>query len=207
MPADGELMLSSDEANEWIREYEKTHGGESPPISAFVSEFPSWLICKRGGSAEMGEIRFYAATGEYGFLSNLYPCRIVYDDREFRSAEEAYQFGKPKDPEVAKWLVSSPAPRFCAIAAHALLSYDIKLDWQETKVERMKLVLRQKFEPGSPLAVKLMATGDAKLVEASKTDSFWGTGPVNKGKNTLGRLLMEERNWLIGYDLEGGGGP
>jgi ribA/ribD-fused uncharacterized protein len=147
---------------------------------------------------EMTEIRFYRANEPYGFLSNLYVCPVTLEGRTFRSAEDAYQFGKPKDPAVAEWLMAAPAPRFCAQAAHALLRYDIRPDWQEVRVERMRAVIKAKFTHNPELRQKLLETGDARLVEASPTDTFWGIGKRETGKNMLGLLLMELREQLRG---------
>lgn len=142
------------------------------------------------------EITFYRATGEYGFMSNLYKREVVFSGIKFRSSEDAYQFGKPKDKEVAHWIVSAPKPHLCAIAAHALLPWDIRPGWNDGKVERMKLVLCAKFTQHDDLKEKLLATGDAQLTEVSKSDAFWGTGKKGNGKNMLGKLLMELREEL-----------
>jgi ribA/ribD-fused uncharacterized protein len=142
------------------------------------------------------ELRFFRAAGEYGFLSNLFLYRVELEGREFAAAEYAYQYGKPKDPEVAEWLANAPKPHLCAIAAHGLLYYDMNPNWQEIKVDRMRAVLGAKFSPGSGLAAKLLATGEVKLIEESKTDAFWGIGAKGKGRNMLGVLLMQLRDEL-----------
>ncbi|MDD5531047.1 MAG: NADAR family protein [bacterium] len=138
------------------------------------------------------EIRFYRATGEFGFLSNLYKSEIEIDNKMFRSAEDAYQYFKPIKLEVAEWLISAPKPHLCAMAAHSLLLFDIKPNWNEIKVSRMKEVLNKKFQ-NPELKEKLLSTGTAILIEDSKTDNFWGIGKKGEGKNMLGKLLMEIR--------------
>jgi ribA/ribD-fused uncharacterized protein len=138
-------------------------------------------------------IRFYRATGEHGFLSNLFRCPVVFEGRVFTSSEAAYQYGKPKDRDVAEWIVSAPKPHLVSVAAHALLSFDVRSDWNEVKVDRMRRVLVAKFEQNPELKRKLLATGSAHLVEASKSDGFWGVGKSGKGQNMLGKLLMEVR--------------
>jgi hypothetical protein len=142
------------------------------------------------------EIRFYRSTGEYGFLSNLFKRQIVFEGREFSCSEEAYQYGKPKDKAVAEWLVKAPKPHLCAAAAHSLFVFDIKEDWNDVKVDRMRQVLRAKFSQHKDLADKLRATGDAILIEESNIDAFWGIGKKGNGKNMLGVLLMELRTGL-----------
>lgn len=142
------------------------------------------------------EIRFYRASGEYGFLSNLFLREIQFEGRKFKCSEEAYQYGKPKDKAVAEWLVSAPKPHLCALAAHNLFLWDIVPDWKEIKVGRMHLVLRAKFSQHEDLKEKLLATGSTVIIEDSKTDKFWGIGKKENGKNMLGNLLMMVRGEL-----------
>ena len=143
-----------------------------------------------------GEIRFYRSENAYGFLSNLYPRHIDFEGRTFTCSEAAYQFGKPRDRTVAEWLVNAPKPRFCALAAHALLPYDIRDNWNGVKIERMRNVLWAKFSQHLDLREQLLQTGNATLIEESRTDAFWGIGASGKGKNMLGALLMELREKL-----------
>ena len=66
-------------------------------------------------------IKFYRATKYgYGFLSNLYKKPIIFEGREFHSAEYAYQFAKFKDETVREWAVKAPKPHLLAILAHGL---------------------------------------------------------------------------------------
>jgi ribA/ribD-fused uncharacterized protein len=139
------------------------------------------------------EIQFYRAVGEYGFLSNLYKCPVIFDCRKFTCAETAYQYGKPREIATAEWIVSAPKPHLCAAAAHALFAFDIRADWNEIKVDRMRRVLAAKFDQNPNLGGLLLHTYPAQLIEVSKTDAFWGLGKSGKGKNMLGALLMELR--------------
>lgn len=140
-------------------------------------------------------IQFYRATGKYGFLSNLYPCEVVIE-RRFSSAEHAYQYAKPMEQKVRDWIAIAPYPRLAAQIAHNLSSYDILANWNDIKVARMRLVLRTKFDQHYGLRLRLLDLSDAVLMEASKTDAFWGIGKNGKGQNTLGMLLMELRDEL-----------
>ena len=145
------------------------------------------------------EIRFYRAVGKYGFLSNLYKHPIVFEGKEFTCSETAYQFGKPRDLAVAEWIVSAPKPQLSAAAAHALFAFDIRPDWNQIKVERMRDVLKVKFQ-SEGLAFFLANTGISPLIEESKTDAFWGIGKKGNGKNMLGNLLTEIRADIFKWD-------
>lgn len=141
------------------------------------------------------EVRFYRASGEHGFLSNLYPVHMEFEGRWFESAEHAYQFGKPRHADVAEWMRFATRPWAVAFFAHAMPPWAVRKDWNEIKVDRMRRVLEAKFSRYA-LRDKLLATGSAYLVEASRTDAFWGVGRRGDGQNTLGLLLMELRERL-----------
>jgi ribA/ribD-fused uncharacterized protein len=143
------------------------------------------------------EIRFYRANEKpYGALSNLFPSPVVFEGREFPTAEHAYQAGKARKDEVREWILSAPSPSLVAMAAHGLYTWDIVPKWSQIKFDRMRAVLRAKFTQHQDLAKLLISTGDARIVEvgrvANGVNRTWGE--VNgKGLNMLGVLLMELR--------------
>lgn len=53
--------------------------------------------------------------------------------------------------------------------------------------------LYAKFTQHPDLTDKLLETGNARLVEHTENDSYWGDGGDGSGKNMLGQLLMEIR--------------
>jgi ribA/ribD-fused uncharacterized protein len=120
----------------------------------------------------MNEIRFYRASGAYGFLSNVWRCSVVFEGRQFPSAEHAYQFGNPKEKTVADWMMLAPCASLVAQVAHSLFPWQVRSDWSRIKVERMRAVLRAKFEANADLAQKLIQTRDAELIEVSGSDGF-----------------------------------
>jgi len=154
-----------------------------------------------------GEIRFYRSNEKpYGAFSNLYRRSIIFEDREFQTSEHAYQAGKARKESVREWLLSAPSPSLVAMAAHGLYVWDVVPNWSQIKFDRMRQVLRAKFTQHEDLSDLLLSTGDARLVESTKTDNpvnrLWGE--VNgKGKNMLGVLLMELREELRFERLQG----
>ncbi len=50
-----------------------------------------------------------------------------------------------------------------------------------------------KLKQHAELRERLLATGDALLLEASPVDSFWGIGADGGGQNLLGRMLSNIR--------------
>ena len=148
------------------------------------------------------EIRFYRASEKpYGAFSNLYRREIEFEGERFATSEHAYQAGKPRKKAVRDWLMSAPSPALLAMAAHGLYYWDVAPSWSTGKFDRMRGVLRAKFEQHPDLRNLLLSTGDARLVESATVDNevnrLWGE--VNGvGKNMLGVLLMELRAELLG---------
>ena len=71
-------------------------------------------------------------------------------------------------------------------------------DWETVKFDVMRWCLQIKLiQNFDKFSNTLLSTGDNTIVEFSTKDSTWGAMPVNKdalkGKNALGRLLMEIR--------------
>jgi predicted NAD-dependent protein-ADP-ribosyltransferase YbiA (DUF1768 family) len=74
----------------------------------------------------------------------------------------------------------------------------VRPDWDDTKINTMLTLLRQKFALGSELAKKLLDTGNRDLVEGNTWgDTFWGVCK-GQGENMLGKLLMQVRAELRG---------
>jgi ribA/ribD-fused uncharacterized protein len=138
-------------------------------------------------------IHFYRSNGPYGFMSNLYLRDIKVNEKIFPSVEHAYQFAKFRDPIIAEWCMTAPKPHLISIVAHGLFAWDIVENWTGIKIDRMKVCLEAKYIQHPDLAQLLKQTGTAILMEASKSDSFWGIGKNGKGQNQLGKMLMEIR--------------
>jgi ribA/ribD-fused uncharacterized protein len=145
-----------------------------------------------------GAIRFYRANEKpYGAFSNLYPRPIEFEGRVYPTSEHAYQAGKASKPAVREWILSAPTPSLAAMAAHGLYVWDVVPNWAQIKFDRMRVVLRAKFEQHADLKDLLLSTGDARLVEAGTVNNavnrLWGEVD-GKGENTLGVMLMELRS-------------
>lgn len=143
------------------------------------------------------EIRFYRANEKpYGAFSNLYLREIEFEGRTYPTSEHAYQAGKASKPAVREWILSAPTPALAAMAAHGLYVWDVVPTWAQTKFDRMRAVLRAKFEQHPDLMDLLLSTGDARLVETGTVNNavnrLWGEVD-GRGENKLGVMLMELR--------------
>lgn len=140
-------------------------------------------------------IKFYRATGKYGFLSNLYKKSLVFEGISFPTAEHAYQYGKFRGEDTRKWAMEAPKPHLLAILAHGLFAWDIVENWHSIKLLRMYRILKVKFSDPE-LRDKLLDTENSILIENSKSDSFWGIGRDGKGRNRLGKMLLRVRDQI-----------
>lgn len=130
--------------------------------------------------------KFY---GKYRFLSNFYPCKITYYDREYPSVEHAYQAHKTDDENLKEIIRLSKTP---GEAKRLGKNAKLKKHWDSVKVLTMLELVRLKFA-NPELKAKLLETGTKELVEGNTWgDTFWGVCN-NVGQNMLGRILMTVR--------------
>lgn len=131
-------------------------------------------------------------SGAYEFLSNFYPCKICLYNREYPTAEHAFQAMKCVYELDRERIAACPTP---ADAKHLGKQIKMRADWNKIRVDVMHGILVQKFSH-TELAAKLLATGDEELVEGNTWhDTFWGVCD-GVGENMLGKLLMKVRNEL-----------
>ncbi|MGD2065612.1 MAG: NADAR family protein [Candidatus Bathyarchaeota archaeon] len=134
-------------------------------------------------------------SGENRFLSNFYKVKIVYHDQLFPTLENAYQAAKVPTNLRFQFQCCTPGQ-----SKRLSREIGIREDWDEIKVSVMQELLEQKFACGSYLARKLKRTGDVELIEGNTWgDTFWGVCD-GKGKNMLGKLLMDIRQRLLEGD-------
>lgn len=154
-------------------------------------------------------IKFYRRSAPYGFLSNLFDAPCTVDDVAYPSSEHAYQAIKYLDPAIQAWILAGPKPRHVAQAAHLFTGphESERPDWNDVKFHRMKACVRAKFQQNPDLKRQLLETGNAILIEAGETSDdvngqanrTWGVAQdIQRGKNALGRMLMEVRGELGG---------
>jgi len=128
--------------------------------------------------------------GKYFFLSNFCQSYIWTGGLFFPTVEHAYQASKAWLMCDAKKIQKAATP-----SKAKRLGRKIKVlqpDWRFNRLKTMEKLLKRKF--AKPAFMKrLLATGDARLVEENTWgDTFWGKCD-GEGKNYLGKLLMQIR--------------
>lgn len=130
---------------------------------------------------------------EHDFLSNFHPCEVLFDGVLWRSVEHAYQAAKTNRAKERTAIFGAVSP---AKAKRLGKKVSLRPDWDSVKVGIMEQLVRDKFARNPDLALRLLNTGDARLVEGNTWgDKFWGTVDGH-GKNKLGEILMLVRSEL-----------
>lgn len=141
------------------------------------------------------KIKFYRSQDPYGFLSNFARFSVYLDGKDWPTSEHYYQAQKTDDPLLQEQIrqVSNPGE-----SKRLGMRVPLRPDWDQAKDDVMRKVVKAKFEQHPELLQMLLATGDSELIEHTKLDSYWGDGGNGKGKNMLGKVLMEVREELKG---------
>lgn len=128
--------------------------------------------------------------GEYRFLSNFFCAPVTIFGHTYMNNEAAFQAAKcPVRADEFTNLGPGDAKRLGR-------KVPLRGDWESVKKDIMYQIVRAKFEQNPGLKTKLLATGDAKLVEGNTWhDTIWGVCN-GIGTNWLGEILMRVRSEL-----------
>ena len=149
--------------------------------------------------------------GDKRYLSNMYPAEIymdpslsqmfpmfTFDNYIYTASENLYQALKSNLFQHRK-LFAEVGAKYSKNLGKKL---EIRSDWEDVKIEAMRLCLMLKFDQHPDLAEKLIATRDEYLEERNDwNDTYWGTY-LGEGENHLGKLLMEIRTLLQNIEKE-----
>lgn len=134
--------------------------------------------------------------GEYEFLSNFHAGSVTYEGVAYPTAEHAFQAAKTTNPVERRQVAAAPTPSAAKRLGRHL---ELRYGWDEMKLHVMREVLAAKFADPE-LARRLLATGDANLVEGNTWhDNVWGSctcdrpGCRGAGRNLLGLELVRLR--------------
>lgn len=143
--------------------------------------------------------------GRYAFLSNFADSplvvRLTAGSYHFPRVEHAFQAFKANysvlpEKDTVAWLARIAAAKTGPDAKQ--LGKHVSIDiagWDANSLTHMKTCLEAKFTQNLQLGEQLLNTGDTILVEYNTwNDKLWGVDKkTGKGKNQLGRLLMDLR--------------
>ena len=130
-------------------------------------------------------------TGDYVFLSNYHSSPIEVDGILYATVEHAFHAAHTVNLEEKQAIAAAATP---GDAKRMGRQVQVRPDWEQVKVGSMEDLVRLKFTPHADLRAKLLATGDAELIEGNWwKDTFWGVCR-GEGRNELGKILMKVRS-------------
>jgi N-glycosidase YbiA len=147
----------------------------------------------------MDEIKFYRVQDEYGVFSNFAFYPIWLDGKRWPTSEHYFQARKFTNAEQREAICAETSPMAAARIGRDR-DWPLRPDWEEVKDEVMREAVWAKFTQHSRLRELLLSTGDATIIEHTRNDAYWGDGGDGKGKNMLGRILMEVRGRIRNVD-------
>lgn len=140
---------------------------------------------------------------EFYPLCNFSSFQVEWRGRLWPTSEHAYQAAHFFDtaPELAQtiYVVRSAHEAYKIAKANADKAPE---DWEDLKEEIMLDICRHKLRQHEYIRKKLLETGEARIVEDSPKDSFWGWGPDRRGRNALGKVWMRLRDELRSGELQ-----
>lgn len=160
-----------------------------------IDKKPLRSRARRRPTPPSAPIRSYGANDEYGCFSNFSPHPVRMDGRLWPTVEHYFQAqkfaGTAREEEIRR--AASPAQ---AKQLGNDRSAPLRRDWESVKDQVMRDALLAKFRQHDELRRILVSTGDARLIEDTDQDRYWGDGDDGRGRNRLGQLLMEVREAL-----------
>ncbi|KAJ7024030.1 hypothetical protein C8F04DRAFT_969483 [Mycena alexandri] len=135
---------------------------------------------------------------QYNNFMNRSPHPIVYNNKEYPTAEHLFQAFKYMEnrPDIAERLrtISKSA---CKVFHHSMTQLQHQHpDWNRLRTAKMEVVQWHKFTQHPELTEQLLATGDHDAELYFTRNEFWGVGMDHQGKNEIGKALERVRNSL-----------
>jgi N-glycosidase YbiA len=140
-------------------------------------------------------IKFYSVADEYGEFSNFAAYPIKLKGKTWPTSEHYFQAMKFESSKDQKDIFGAKTPMEAARKGRDR-KRKLKRSWESIKDNVMREAVLAKFSQHNDLKELLLSTGDAKLIEHTENDDYWGDGGNGKGKNMLGRILMSIRDKL-----------
>lgn len=144
-----------------------------------------------------------AFVGEWAYLSNMYRCPVFYNDLEFTSSEQAFQFMKADyhgNVSNAKKILHLEDPFEIKKVGGSIQD---KQEWLDCRDGILEEIIREKFFQNPDIRERLVATDEKPIYEAT-LGSHWGINAglrskvtrtcAGNGENIVGGILMRIRS-------------
>lgn len=167
---------------------------EVPVIQSFMGD-KRWLSNFAIEPSGLSNEHYYqACKGAHGSAFERVE-QVLKEAGDILAGDFRFTENSDYEPTWSEYVLLSPTPGVAKKRGkyEVPMNEDQKEDWASIQVEVMHYLLQRKFKI-SDFREKLLATGDAILIEGNTWgDTFWGVCK-GVGDNNLGRLLMKVRN-------------
>lgn len=144
----------------------------------------------------MDVVNFYSVGDSFGEFSNFAPFPITLDGIRWPTTEHYFQAQKFENLEYREKIRGATSPMQAARLGRDR-KQKLRRDWESVKVGIMRAAVVAKFTQHAELRDLLLSTVNAKIVEHTENDDYWGDGGDGTGKNMLGTILMDVREQLL----------
>lgn len=140
-------------------------------------------------------VKFYGTGDACGSFSNFSAHPINLAGKVWPTSEHYFQAQKFAGTRHEDELRLETSPMVVAQMGRDR-SRPLRSDWEDVKDTVMHEAVLAKFTQHSDLKDLLLSTGNARIVEHTTNDSYWGDGGDGTGRNRLGEILMGVRQIL-----------
>lgn len=138
-------------------------------------------------------------------FSNFYPCKIVAENRKFKTSEQYFMWQKADyfcDDVIAEAILNSSTPMEAKALGRRVDGF-VEEAWEKVREQAMFNAVYCKFSQNEDLKRVLLSEEfkDKHFVEGSPTDRIWGVGIIWNDEK-----IADENNWnglnLLGKTLD-----
>ncbi len=193
------LLIVQAKAEKFFKQFEKQFSlSKVTDVFLMPVHIELALLAEKQGFLFFGEQYSHS---ELGCLSLDFPCTFEFGGITFPSALHAFIAQTfPNNNYLQNQCAKlSKSELFKVILANGNQHpdwYNCEWNSEQFRAKVMFHVLDAKFGQNPLLQKTLLSTTDASLVfvdDLFKVNSFWGTGGLGKGQNTMGKILMRIR--------------
>jgi len=155
-------------------------------------------------------ISFSKVDMPYGWLGNMSPFKVKYDDKEWLTVEALFQALRYNDFEIREIIRAQKSPMGAKMKAKTFKERMSVIPMSEDDIKNMKMCVRLKIEQNPVLKSKLLLTKEFEIIEDignrnGERHLFWGAKKVNGewfGNNRMGKIWMELRKELQDKNIQ-----
>lgn len=140
-------------------------------------------------------IYFYKVNDQYGCFSNFAHYGFELEGKYWLTSEHYFQAKKFEGTIYEEEIRLMENPMDVANRGRSS-NLPLRKDWEYVKDEIMRKAVLNKFIQNKDIQEILLKTKDEVLVEKTSNDYYWGCGSDGSGKNMLGIILMEVREFI-----------